>query len=45
MQMLTVMGLVSRLPLEDPHEHIDNLRSMCKIFFSRRDLDINFIGL
>ena len=45
MQMITVRGLFSKLPYEDPHDHIAKLRSVCKSCVGRPDLDMNVIGL
>ena len=45
MQMLTAKGLFSRLPSDDPHDHIFKLRSVCKIHVGRPDLDVDVIGL
>ena len=40
-QMLTARCLFSKLLLEDPHAHIDKLRSVCKGWVGRIDLDMN----
>ena len=39
MQMLTVRDLFSRIPFEDPHPHITKVRSMCKCFVERPNLN------
>ena len=45
MQMLTVKGLLSGLPFEDPHAHIAKVRVVCKRYVGRPDLDLDVIGL
>ena len=44
MQMLTARGLFSGLP-SDPHAHIAKVRTVCKSFVGRHDLDLDVIGL
>ena len=45
MQMLTARGLLSGLPSEDPHAHIDKVRAVCKSCVERPDFDLDVIGL
>ena len=45
MQMLTVKGLLSGLPFEDPHAHIAKVRAVCKSCVRRLDLNLDVIGL
>ena len=45
MQMLTARGVFLGLPLEDPHAHIAKLRSVCKSYIGRPDLDMDVIVL
>ena len=45
MQILTARGLFSGLPYEDPHAHIAKVRTVCKIFVGRPNLDLDVIGL
>ena len=45
MHILITRVLFSGLPSEDPHAHIAKLRSVCKIFVGRPDLDMDVIWL
>ena len=45
MQMLTVRGLFSGTPYEDPHSHIAKVRSVCKSCVGRPDFNMDVIGL
>ena len=45
MQLLTAKGLFLALPSEDPHANIAKLRSVCKSYVGRPDLDMDVIGL
>ena len=43
--LLTARGLFLGIRSEDSHAHIAKLRSVCKNFVGRPDLDMNVIGL
>ena len=45
MQVLTIRGLFSRLPSEDPHAHIVKLSSVCKSCVGRPFLDMDVIRI
>ena len=45
MQMLTAKGLFLGLTSKDPHAHIVKLRSVCKSFLERLNIDMDIIGL
>ena len=45
MQMLTAKGMFLGLPYEDPQTHIVKLRSVCKSFLERLNIDMDIIGL
>ncbi|XP_015160938.1 uncharacterized protein [Solanum tuberosum] len=45
MQMPIARGLFAGVASDDPHAHIAKLRSVCKIFVGRSDLDMDVIGL
>ena len=44
-QLLNARGVFSRLPFEDPHDHIAKLRLVCYSYVERQDLDMDVIGL
>ena len=45
MQMLSAKGLFSGLPSEDPHTRITKVRSVCKNWVGRPDLNMDVIRL